>query len=343
MAHDVFINYSPADAPLANAVCAGLEARGLRCWVAARDAPARSDRAGAIASAIRGARVMVLISPPSANSSRQLKRDIARAVASGVSIVTLRADEIPEAGTLDHAAASGHDRDAFSRPVEPQIERLADAIRTLLARPRRQSGSGIFPAASAVPATTATRGNLATVAQFPARPARAPFPARSLDAPPEGGFRQARFGLLVLALISIAYMAVSIGRSRPPHILSVQFPTTIYAGQEASGRIAFEDARKSVTRARFEVIEATSFPAFTVATPNVAGRASGTISFSVNAQVPQHVVLQAVLVDSVGRQSNPMPFAFDVRTPPPSGSQAPRSRREWSIEMPGSSSSKQTR
>ncbi len=337
MAHDVFISYSSADRPLADTVCAGLEARGLRCWIAPRDILPGSDWGAAI-DAISGARVMVLIFSAHANASRQIKREVERAVASGVSIVTLRTDDIPNANTLEHAVGPEH------ASVEPQIERLADAIRTLLARPPHQSASGIFPTAAGLPATPATRGNLATVARFPARPARAPFPARSLDAPPEGGFRQARFGLLALALISIAYMAVSMSRARPPHILSVQFPTTIYAGQEANGRIAFEDARKSVSRARFEVIEATSFPAFTVATPDATGRTSGTISFSVNAPVPQHVVLKAVLVDSSGRQSKPVPFAFDVQTPPSSpSSKARRPAREWSIETPSGFRSKAPR
>jgi hypothetical protein len=120
----------------------------------------------------------------------------------------------------------------------------------------------------------------------------------------------------------------------PPNILSVQFPTTIYAGQQATGTIAFEDAKKSVASARFDVVEATSFPGFTVGTPEAAGRTSGTISFRVNSPTPQHVVLQAVLVDAAGRQSKPVPFAFDIRTPPAGSSKGRRSPREWSIQMP---------
>jgi hypothetical protein len=37
MAHDVFISYSSHDKPIADAVCAGLEAAKIRCWIAPRD------------------------------------------------------------------------------------------------------------------------------------------------------------------------------------------------------------------------------------------------------------------------------------------------------------------
>lgn len=339
MSHEVFINYSAADAPLAEAVCAGLEARGLRCWLPSRDVPAASERAAAITDAIRGARVMVLISPADASSSRQLKRDIARAVAGDVSLITVRAEELRARSTLEHAIGPEQSANAVLPSIEPQLDRLADAIRALLVQPTRHSGSGAIRRAAIPPVTPAGRRNLATVTQFPVRRGRAPLPRRSLETTPSGGFRQARFGLLVLALVSLGYIAISIGRSRPPHILSVQFPTTIYAGQETTGRIAFEDARKSVASAHFEVVESTSFPAFTVTTPDAAGRTSGTISFSINAPLPQHVVLQTVLVDSAGRQSNRVPFAFDVRTPPGSRSQEGRPPRAWSIELPRGSNS----
>ena len=37
MAHDAFISYSSKDKTIADAVCARLEARGIRCWIAPRD------------------------------------------------------------------------------------------------------------------------------------------------------------------------------------------------------------------------------------------------------------------------------------------------------------------
>jgi len=39
MAHDVFISYSSKDKTVANAVCATVENRKVRCWIAPRDIP----------------------------------------------------------------------------------------------------------------------------------------------------------------------------------------------------------------------------------------------------------------------------------------------------------------
>jgi hypothetical protein len=330
MAHDVFISHSAADKPLADTVCAGLETRGLRCWIAPRDIPPGADRDVAVIDAITGARVMVLIFSASANRSRQIKREVERAVARGMSIVPLRTEDVPPGKTLEPLIRARHWMDALSRPLDPHVERLADAVRALLARPSRDRAFGI-PKPAAV---TGTAGNLATVSPFRPRPAPEPAPVRSLEPARARGMSIARIALLAAALAALAYMAVSMGRGGPPNILSVQFPTTIYAGQQATGTIAFEDAKKSVASARFDVVEATSFPGFTVGTPEAAGRTSGTISFRVNSPTPQHVVLQAVLVDAAGRQSKPVPFAFDIRTPPAGSSKGRRSPREWSIQMP---------
>ena len=56
MAHDVFISHSHADKPAADAACAALEAKGIRCWIAPRDINPGQDWAASIVEAIRGAR-----------------------------------------------------------------------------------------------------------------------------------------------------------------------------------------------------------------------------------------------------------------------------------------------
>ena len=48
MAHDVFISYSTKDKPTADAACAALEAKGIRCWIAPRDILPGSDWGEAI-------------------------------------------------------------------------------------------------------------------------------------------------------------------------------------------------------------------------------------------------------------------------------------------------------
>ena len=37
MVHDVFISHSQKDKPIADGICAKLQATGVRCWIAPRD------------------------------------------------------------------------------------------------------------------------------------------------------------------------------------------------------------------------------------------------------------------------------------------------------------------
>ena len=53
VAHDVFISYSSQDKPVADAVCAGLEAAKIRCWIAPRDVRPGMDYASEIIEAIK--------------------------------------------------------------------------------------------------------------------------------------------------------------------------------------------------------------------------------------------------------------------------------------------------
>ncbi len=62
MGHDVIISYSANDKPTADAVCAKLEERGIRCWIAPRDILPGADYAASIISGIDSAKIMVLIS-----------------------------------------------------------------------------------------------------------------------------------------------------------------------------------------------------------------------------------------------------------------------------------------
>jgi hypothetical protein len=43
MTQDVLLSYSSKDKPSADAICAHLEAAGIRCWIAPRDIAAGDD------------------------------------------------------------------------------------------------------------------------------------------------------------------------------------------------------------------------------------------------------------------------------------------------------------
>ncbi len=94
MAHDVFISHSAKDKTIADAVCATLEARAIRCWIAPRDILPGHDWDTAIISAIKSSKVMVLVFPAHSNESAQVHREVKAAFSKGVTVVPLRLDDV---------------------------------------------------------------------------------------------------------------------------------------------------------------------------------------------------------------------------------------------------------
>ena len=94
MPHDVIISYATIDKPIADAVCAKLEERGIRCWIAPRDILAGMDYAEAIISAIDSAKMLVLIFSSHANASENVKREAERAVHDGLPMIPFRIEDV---------------------------------------------------------------------------------------------------------------------------------------------------------------------------------------------------------------------------------------------------------
>ena len=129
MAHDVFVSYSAVDKAAADAVVAGLEQDGLRCWIAPRDVLAGTSWGEAIVDAIEAARVMVLILSDNSNRSKQVLREVERAVASETIILPFRIEAIDPTGAMAYFLATEHWLDALTPPLERHIGHLAASIR----------------------------------------------------------------------------------------------------------------------------------------------------------------------------------------------------------------------
>src|SRR5215469_11005496 len=132
MAHDVFISHSVKDKPTADAVCATLESKGIRCWVAPRDILPGRDWSESIVEAIGNSRVMVVIFSTNANSSKQIKREVELAINSDVTVIPLRIENIQPVAALKFFLATPHWLDAFTPPLERHLEFLAKVIRQYL-------------------------------------------------------------------------------------------------------------------------------------------------------------------------------------------------------------------
>jgi hypothetical protein len=132
MAHDVFISYSSKDKTVADATCATLEARGIRCWMAPRDIRPSDDWGEAIINAIQGSAAFVLLFSANANASPQIKREVERAVNKGIPVIPLRIENVMPAKSLEYFLSTPHWLDAYSPPMERHLGYLADVLRSVL-------------------------------------------------------------------------------------------------------------------------------------------------------------------------------------------------------------------
>ncbi len=158
MAHDVYISYSHVDKAAADAACATLERAGIRCWIAPRDITPGDEWSAAIIKAIDQCRAMVLIFSQNANNSRQIRREVERAITVGIPLVPVRIEDVVPTESLAYFMGTVHWLDAMTPPFENHLVKLADSLKALLqARPSS-------PLASTAPFTAPGAGATAYAA-----------------------------------------------------------------------------------------------------------------------------------------------------------------------------------
>ncbi len=153
MAHVVFISYASKDAVVSNAICAGLEQRGIPCWIAPRDIVPGVPWAESIIDAIEGSRVMLLVFSEASNKSVQVQREVERAVHKGVSLMPVRIENVMPTRTMEYFISSQHWFDALAQPIDQHIERLVQGVNAHLSRPG--TDDDLIPDIAGVPAATA--------------------------------------------------------------------------------------------------------------------------------------------------------------------------------------------
>jgi Flp pilus assembly protein TadD len=134
MNFDAFISYPHRDKTTADAVCATLEAAGIRCWFAPRDVPAGAEWAAAIVDAIDHCCVMVLVFSASANRSKQIHREVQRAFDKEVPVIPFRIENVTPESSLAYYMGPVHWLDAMSPPLEQHLQHLSDAVSGLIKR-----------------------------------------------------------------------------------------------------------------------------------------------------------------------------------------------------------------
>lgn len=131
-AHDVFVSYSTHDKPVADAIVSRLEQAGIRCWVAPRDIIPGRVWGEAILHAIEATRLMVVVMSGAANGSRQVVREVERAVANDVVVIPFRIESVEPTGAMAYFLASEHWLDAMTPPLESHIAQLVVVVQALL-------------------------------------------------------------------------------------------------------------------------------------------------------------------------------------------------------------------
>jgi hypothetical protein len=149
MAHDVFISHSAKNKIIADAVCATLEANGIRCWIAPRDVIPSLEWGASIVEGIENSRIMVLVFTADANASPQISREVERAVNRGVPILPLRVEDVVPGKGLEYFIGNLHWMDALTPPLETHLKNLADTVKMLLARPDTREAAPIRPSVDA--------------------------------------------------------------------------------------------------------------------------------------------------------------------------------------------------
>ena len=142
MAHDVFVSYSVKDKTTADAICATLEANGIRVWIAPRDVMPGSDWGESIIEAIEQSKVMILVFSANSNASPQIKREIERSVNKGVTVVPFRIDDILPSKTLEYFISTQHWLDAFTPPLEKHLDSLVSILHSIFSK---QGGEAAAP------------------------------------------------------------------------------------------------------------------------------------------------------------------------------------------------------
>ena len=168
MGHDVFISYSSLDKPAADAVCHGLEAKGIRCWIAPRDQVAGQPFGQQITAAISAAQVMVLVFSDNVNKSHAVHNEVGIAANANVTIVPFRIAGVDFNSELNFYLGRMHWLDAFPQSVDHYIDNLAATVQRNITRTTAGSANSTPPPGAAPPAGASA----APLPQPPAAPRR---------------------------------------------------------------------------------------------------------------------------------------------------------------------------
>jgi hypothetical protein len=232
----VFLSHSSQDHEIADAIRTSLERAGIRCWIAPRDIQKGETWEDAIVRGIRGCKVVLCLISVTANTSKQVQREIH--VACEVDdkvVIPIRLEDVQPSGALAFHLSSLQWFDAISRPIDRHLWLIVDNVSTVL-----KGIPAANPASPAAPAAEAQPGQRAATPPAP-DPARA-RPAAEQAAVPVEESRKAAVAVTRKA-VKPQRVALLYRRSAQPDDYVLGF---LEAGLSEAGHDVFVDRHMSI-------------------------------------------------------------------------------------------------
>jgi uncharacterized RDD family membrane protein YckC len=234
MAHDVFISYAMEDKPIADAICATLESRKIRCWIAPRDIIPGQNYPSAIIHAINESKIIIVVFSSKANQSPHIMSEVQRAFNNEIVIIPFRIENVEPSESMQYFLSTPHWLDALNPPLEQHLNYLAETISILLSQRKKEPSE---PKREPEPA--AVEGKIAAPLPSPPpspTPPQEPVPQSEPQRNYAGIGRRTiaylldvlRVSLIWLTLVVVIFILLYATGSRTPALLTMAFGSLIY-------------------------------------------------------------------------------------------------------------------
>jgi len=172
MAGHVFISHGSDNRGEANELCAFIESKGVKAWIAPRDVRPGMDYSEELQRAIEGCVAFVVLVTEMANKSPYVRAETEMAFSNSKPIFPIRLSDIKPAAGLAFFLKIRHWTDAYGNDRAASLDRLAAELQTL---------GGVEPRAEAAPASLAPPRPAPTPPAAPPAPPAAPPPPPAAD------------------------------------------------------------------------------------------------------------------------------------------------------------------
>ena len=127
-AYDAFLSHASEDAAQAARLVDGLEAKGVRCWIAPRNVRAAHSYAEEIIQGIENSSALVLLLTKTSNTKKFVAREVERAFSKERPIVVVRSDPVTLSQSLELFVASNQWIEARGLAEQDIVNQVAYAV-----------------------------------------------------------------------------------------------------------------------------------------------------------------------------------------------------------------------